>query len=309
MTEGYEAIFPLDSSEWKTITLRWDVFVQNYLPWSTKLPRNDTTSVIDPNKIALIGFGFGRYLHHFYPAQASFQIRNIRLQEKIPVVRPKAFTQGWSHTKSLLAQKKPIKILLMGDSLTDFAGDRSYGYHLGQKIKKSWGSDCEVINAAVAGHSSRGGLIVLPRSLRAMPNPDLVCILFGANDCKSVGLKPDFNEAVFAANLEALIDRIRNETGGSADICLINGVPRLKEVGGASSGEVERIVNGVKVAAEHEKTAFVNTFDAYLALSAVDKKNYYKDTVHQTPAGWELLGRLVFDELRKPVTPAMGNVK
>lgn len=298
VTLGYEAIFPLDSKEWKKVTLRWNDFVQNYLAWDPKNADDDTAPLIDPAKIALIGFGLGHYFHKHYPAHASFQIRKISLVDRIPERNPDCFSRGWSRTKAVLSQKQKLRILLIGDSTAQLGGDQSYGYFLSRKIKEVWGNDFEVANCGIGGHSVRGGTIILPRSLRAMPDPDLVFILFGANDAKSLGLRPGFNEAAFKSALEQLIDKVRAGTGGTADICLLSGIPRLLPDCTASAGTIEQIVNGVRDAAANKKTAFVDTFTIYLHLTAEERKAYYADTIHPKPAGQEFLGNLIFDKLR-----------
>jgi lysophospholipase L1-like esterase len=302
VTEGYEAIFPLDSTDWKKVTLRWDLFAQNYLPFGEKTTGNHTTQSIDPAQITLIGFGISYYMHAHYPTHAvTFQIRNISLVDHLSTPKANSFSQGFSHTNVLLAQKRPLNILLLGDSITEMGGKQSYAYYLGKKIKQFWGNDCEIANCGVGGHSVRGGMIILPRSLRTMPNPDVVFILYGANDCKAVEKKPGFNEQTFRMDLENLIDRVRIATGGNADICLINGVPRLGAQSLESSGDVERIVDGHKGAATNKKTAFVDTFGAYLQLPSEQRKHYYLDTVHQNQLGLEYIGNKVFETLRAAI--------
>jgi lysophospholipase L1-like esterase len=311
---GYEAIFPLDGKDWKKITLRWDDFVQNYLPWAKMNVNDDTRPVLDPAKIAFIGFGEGRYFIKFYPRQADFSIRNIQLVDEIPAPQVPAFSPGWTHVKSLLGTSRKINILLLGDSITDFGDDHSYGYFLGQKIKQTWGNDCVVANCGIRGHSIRGGIIVLPRSLRTMPDPDLVCILYGANDSTALGLKSEFNEQVFKQETEELIDKVRIGTNGNADICLVTGDPRhLKEtvngvaqVSPKSNGLIEKIIPAFKEAAAERQTAYADTFSRYLTITPDQQKQYYrpKDIVHQSPAGLEFMGDLVFDQLQANVKAA-----
>lgn len=300
---GFEAIFFLESTEWTRLTLRWHDFVQNHLAWDPECARDDSTLRIDPARIRLIGFGLGNYLNGHYPAHANFQIRNFRLADQLPEQPPRSsFSEGWSRTSSVIEQRsEPLRILLIGDSITSMGGDESYGYFLGQHITRTWGVACEVANCGVGGHSVRGGTIVLPRSLRTMPVPDLACIFFGANDVKALGLKPGFGEEAFRMQLEDLIEKVRSGTRGMADICLVSGVPRLLPDSTVSAGTIEQIVNGVRAAASNKKAAFVDTFATYLHLSPEEKQTYYMDTVHQTPAGRQYLGCLVFEALRAEI--------
>jgi lysophospholipase L1-like esterase len=168
------------------------------------------------------------------------------------------------------------------------------------------GVDCQVANAGIGGHSARHGLIVLPRSMLSMPDPDLVCIMYGANDCKAANPpfeKTGFSEAAFARNLEALVDQVRRLTGGQADVMLLSGVPRLDKPGGTTSGAVEAIVGAVRRVASEKKTAFCDTVPAFLSLTAAEKQQFYLDTIHQTQAGLEFIGKLVFESLANPSSP------
>ena len=299
---GYEAIFPLDSMEWKNVTLKWEAFVQNYLPWDAKSPQDLSAPLLEPARIASIGFGLGHYFHKHYPAHTAFQIRNISLVHQIFEDKAASFSEKWSHTRTVLGKKRKYRILLIGDSITELGGNQSYGDLLGRKIKEKWGNDCETSNCGIGGHSVRAGTIILPRSLRTMPDPDLVFVLFGANDVKALGLKHGFNEETFKIGIEGLIDKIRAGTGGETDICLLSGVPRLLPDGAGSAGTVEQIVNGIKRAAEDKRTGFVDTFDTYLHLAPGQQKTYYADTVHPTPAGQEFLASLIFGELNAKMT-------
>jgi lysophospholipase L1-like esterase len=297
---GYEALFPLDSTAWKKITLGWNSFVQSYLPWDTKAAKDNGGPALDPSAVAFLSFGWGQYFNRYLPTHASFQVRNVQLVDHVDQPAPPAtFSPGWSHTLSLLGSGKPIKILLLGDSITDFGGDHSYGYFLGQKIKATWGNDCTVANCGIGGHTVRGGLIILPRSLRTMPDPDLVFILFGGNDTKAVGLKPGFDQEVFKTELEQMIDRVRIATGGQADICLLSGVARLAHpAAGPSTGVIEKVAPGIQEAAAERKTAYVDSLASYLQLTPDQQKQYYRDTIHQQPAGHEYIAGLIFTQLQ-----------
>jgi lysophospholipase L1-like esterase len=295
---GYEAIFPLASKDWKKVILRWNSFVQNYLPWEPRSIQDNSTTFLDPKKVGRIGFGLGHYFHNHYPRHVTFQIRNISPADRMAAGERTTFSVGWSHLKTLLGRKHKLNLMLIGDSITQLGSDESYGHHLGLKIQEKWGNEFAVANCGVGGHSVRGGTIVLPRSLRTMPHPDLVFVFFGANDGKALGLKKEFGQHDFRMKLERLIDAIRTETQGIPDICLLSGVPRLLPDSAATSGTLEKIVDGVKEAALEKKTAFVDTFHSYLRLSPEERALYYRDTVHPKPEGQVFLGTLIFDTLR-----------
>ena len=291
---GYEAVFPLESQEWTTVTLRFDDFVESSKPWSVRGKMTPESNVIDPSRIRFIACGQGYHFYKFYPAECAFSIRNIQLVTKIDRPSIESYSKGLGRTTKRLKEKQDINVLLLGDSITDLGGDNSYAVHACKKLTEQYGSAIRVANCGIAGHSVRGGTIVLPRSLQTMPKPDLVCILYGANDCKAVGGSSGFDQAAFKVQLERLIDAVRRHTKGQADILLINGVPRLDKARNQSTGEVEKIAGAVEEAARSRETAFLDTMDVYLKLDSETRKRYYRDTVHQNAEGLAFLGDLLF---------------
>jgi lysophospholipase L1-like esterase len=303
LLNGYEAFFPLDSIEWRVMTLRWRDFIKNDLPWDAKARLGMDDIALASGKLKFIGFGRGNANYKFFATQFGFSIRNFRVVSSLPVDPVRAYSKGLTSTHALIEQKKPMNILLLGDSITDFGGGKSYGYHCAQLIQKKWGVTCKVANAGIAGQTVRFSTIALPRSLRAMPQPDLVCIMYGANDCKAANPpfeKSGFSEAVFAKNLEALIDDVRRRTDGKADIILLSGVPRLDKRGGKTTGAVEKIVGAIKKVATQKETAYCDTFSAYLTLPTEQKNTYYMDTIHQAQPGLQYIGNLLFKTIETP---------
>jgi lysophospholipase L1-like esterase len=301
---AYEAIFPLKSTDWQTMTLRWTDFTKNDIPWVKEAQLSLATVSPIPEKLKFIGFGRGQSFHKYYTPKFSFEIRNIRVLPKMSNVPIQPYSKGLTKVKNLIQQKKPLNILMLGDSITDMGEGKSHGYHCAQLIKQKWNVDAEVVNAGIGGHSVRAGTIVLPRSIRMMPNPDLVCVMYGANDCKAATGEfnnSGFNEDVFARNLEGLIDQVRRQTGGQADIVLISGVPRLDGKTWITTGAVENIVGAYKKVADKKETAFCDTFPVVLALPVAQKKIYYKDTVHQKPAGLAFIGQILFKTIEAAV--------
>lgn len=292
---GYEAVFLLSSTEWTKISIRFRDFVENHKPWSVAGRMDVQTLQINPANVSTIGFGRGNHFHKFYPTESSFSIRNIQLEQHMPDNTIATYTYGMENTLAKLKKKQPVKILLLGDSITDFGKDESYAVYCGRKLKEKFGSDIVVENCGVGGHSVRGGEIVLPRSLRAMPDPDMVCIFYGANDCKAVSDESGFDERVFQLQVERLVDKVRQETNGKADILLINGVPRLNKERMQSTGEVERISGAFRHVAAEKDTGFLDTMSVYRSLSKKEWDTYYKDTIHQNAKGLAHIGLLMYD--------------
>ena len=298
-TSAYEASFPLASTEWHTVTLRWEDVVQR---WYHRKEQSIADMHINPSSISTLSFGIGSSMHKFFPASYSLEVRNIQSLKSAPPIPEIPFSKGLSRMIAKIKSRQPLKILLLGDSITDFGKDRSYGYFCAELIKKNYGVESQVTNAGIAGHTVPCGTIVLPRSLRAMPDPDLVCVMFGANDCK-VNDTPgyDLTPAVFSRHLSDLIKRVRQGTKGNADILLLNGVPRLDAQQIQTTGVVETIAGGAKLAAEQNQTGFVDTLAGYLAMQPETRKELYnpKDTIHQGSKGLEFIGGQVFEVIKK----------
>ncbi|MES2308447.1 MAG: GDSL-type esterase/lipase family protein [Verrucomicrobiota bacterium] len=297
-TLGYEALFPLASTDWQKVTLRWEDFVQNYLPYNKNIVARTSTLNLDPGKIRFLGFGTGCPLYKYYPSSYSLQVRNIRVEDKISPPPSLSYDQGLSRTISKIKNKQPLKILLLGDSITDLGGDHSYGYFCAKMLKETYGIESQVVNAGIGGQSVRYGTIILPRSLRTMPDPDLVCIMFGANDCKETEFRPDFTADTFRQQISALIARVRQGTGGQADIILLSGVPRLDDQKRATVGVVEKIAPGIQLAAEQNQTGYVDTLSAYLGLESTFRATFFLDTIHQNPKGLEYIGTQLFQRIK-----------
>jgi lysophospholipase L1-like esterase len=290
LLDGYEALFPLSDAKWHKVTLRWSDFVQNTLPWAkNKGARFTAESVkLDPARVTRIGFGHGRYFFD-YDAAYSLEIDDVRLEKSLSARKaPEKFSAGLGRTAALLKAGKPVKILALGDSITWRGKKRSYAHLLGGKLKEKFRSEVTACNRGIAGYSARGGAISLPRDVRAMPDPDLVLVFFGANDCKAakLGVTPQ----VFAAHLGDLVDRVRVATGGRADVMILSGVPR-----GQRAGEpVSSIVKGAAMAAKQKQAAFCDSYPVFKKMPAAEHKKCCPDGLHFSAAGQRKMAELVF---------------
>lgn len=292
---GYEATFFIDDTEWTQVVIGWDAFVPNFKPWD-KHAKNAAELVLDPTQMTRVAFGRGNHFQNHYPEFWGFDVRAVKAVNSIPArVNPEEFSKGLSRVRSLVDARQPLKILLLGDSITEHGRDASYGHHVAQLIQQRFGVSSTVVNAGVGGHSVRGGRLVLKRSLSQMPDPDLVFIMYGANDSKAVPI--GLNADVFKSQLEMLIDDVRCLTEGEPDIVLLTGVPRLDTERMQTANIVEPIVPGIHSAADARETALVDTFSIYLNFSQDEIDAYYKDTVHPSVSGHEYLGTVVFEQI------------
>ncbi len=108
----------------------------------------------------------------------------------------------------------------MGDSLTDehHWANKDVVWHrlLAKAIEEKYGSKVTIVNPAIGGTTLSQNTILMPRWSIEAPEPDLVTVWFGYNDWDSGVRGPRFAEY-----LRLTVDRIRRQTGGSADILLM----------------------------------------------------------------------------------------
>jgi acyl-CoA thioesterase-1 len=103
-----------------------------------------------------------------------------------------------------LAAEKPVKVVVLGDSLSagfQLTADESFPAQL-ERLLKAKGLAVEVVNAGVSGDTSAGGLSRLDWSVPQ--GTDAVIVELGANDMLR-GIEPKLTRA----SLEQIIGRLR----------------------------------------------------------------------------------------------------
>jgi lysophospholipase L1-like esterase len=216
----YGYCFPIDSTEWKKITVRWSDLTPELAG-----PLIGGKDGYPPSHFG--SFFFGKWFYwRDYPAH-SFTIDRIALEPKIPAAEIPAINPadtGLKRLRAKLAKHPPITLVTMGDSLTDqhHWSNREVVWHglLAEAIKAKYGSQVKVINPAIGGTTLSQNMILMPRWLAEAPEPDLVTVWFGGNDWDSKVRGPRFGEY-----LRLCVDRIRAQTHGHADILLMTNIP------------------------------------------------------------------------------------
>ncbi len=181
----YAYCFPIDSTQWRKITI----------PWCDLIPELPAGKLVDPRAgYAPSRFGnlwFGKwYYWRDYPA-CSFTVDQVVLERSIPADRID-HTPPDPGTPRLLAKLKarqPVTIVTMGDSLSDKRhwANREvlWSEVLVEQLKKQYGGEVRLVNPALGGTQFTQNLILMPRWLNDAPKPDLVTVWFGFNDWDS----------------------------------------------------------------------------------------------------------------------------
>lgn len=296
LLNAHEAGFWIESTSWNEITIPLHQFVRNQKPWNVKRMDGTKTSV-DTVKVTHLGFGRGFQNHHYNIPNYAFDIKDIEFIEEDQQQKLK-ITKGIAKSCSKIKNGKHLKVLLLGDSITYLGKGKSHFYHALKQIEIP-DSKFDVANMAISGHSVRGGSIVLARSLAAMPDPDLVIIMYGANDCKSVSLNSGFSSVVFESQLEHFLHHINRLTKGKSEFILLNGVPRINIKSKKSEGSVEKLSPAYENLSKKYSLPLCDTMSAYLEMSPESKAKYYRDSVHQNQRGLEFIGKHIAKTLLK----------
>lgn len=295
---AHEAIFSLKSTTWQKVEIPLSDFIYNIKPWNAK--KMDASSLnVSKEKTKFIGFGMGFMFHKYYHPNYSFKIRKVQFINKVSTDHLPIMA-GLKGLKQKLNNGIDVNVLLLGDSITYHGKDKNHCFYAFEKLKSQYKSKINIVNAAIGGHTVRAGQIILPRTLRTMPNPDLVVLFYGANDC-GVFKEADsgYSSEIFQQQLLSLIHKVNDNTNGTADFLLINGVARLEKGSLISRGIVEKLAPAYKNISKDLGLTLCDSLSSYAKLSNEDKKRYYKDTIHQTDEGLAYIGSLLVPVILK----------
>jgi acyl-CoA thioesterase I len=129
-------------------------------------------------------------------------------------------------TIGLLGEKKPVTLLLFGDSISEGYNASGftqvppyqppYGKLLARALEAHYRTTVNFINRSLAGKTTEWAVMNAGKAAEA--EPDLAIIAFGMNDA-SVGMRPE----TFAANVKSVMDTIR-AVSPSCEFILVAGM-------------------------------------------------------------------------------------
>ena len=279
----YDFAFPIDGTEWKKVVVAWRDLVP-VLPAAKFL---DPKGSHPPSKLSSLWFGKWWYWRDY--GAHSFTIDEMRLEASIPpAAKPGLPAQPLERTLAKLKAGKPVTVVTMGDSLTDYNhwANKPVNWPtvFTQKLKEKYKSEAKIINPAIGGTQLRQGIILMPRWLAEAPEPDLVTVLYGYNDFDAGMRGEGFRETVGET-----IDRIRLATRGKSDVLVITTTPALERW--TTMGELSQ---AVRAAAGDKKAAFADTEKAFHAVAEAQRATLFcSDKAHLGPAGHETVAAAV----------------
>jgi lysophospholipase L1-like esterase len=288
----YDFMFPIEQTEWRRIVVPWRDLVP-VLPSAESKPL-DAKAGHPPSKLSALWFGKWWYWRDYGPH--SYTIDEIRLEPSIKLdenlyVPPGT---GLDRVRAKLAQGKPLTLVTMGDSLTDYRhwANREVNWptRLVKKLKTKYHSDVKIVNPAIGGTQLQQGLVLIPRWLDEAPEPDLVTVCYGGNDWEA-GMRSE----MFLQTVRDTIDRVRRATQGKADVLVMTTVPSLEQW----TLKTE-LAEACRAAATERKAGIADIEKAFSAASPGRRELLFsKDKVHLGPDGHEQVAQTVLEALEK----------
>jgi lysophospholipase L1-like esterase len=287
----YDYMFPIDGTEWRKIVVAWRDLVPVLPPPQAKFL--DPKAGNAPSKLSALWFGKWWYWRDY--AAHAYAIDELRLEPSIkPDEAPPPAGAPLERVLGKLKAGKPVTLVTMGDSLTDFQhwANREVNWPtiLSKRIKDKYRSDAKVVNPAIGGTQLRQGLVLLPRWLAEAPEPDLVTVCYGGNDWES-GMRGE----LFRETMRETVDRVRRATRGRADVLVMTTVPALEQW--ALKNELAEACRG---AASDRKAGLADVEKAFGAVPADRREPLFcRDKVHLGAAGHEAAAAAVLEAIER----------
>lgn len=278
-TNIFQAVFPLDSKEWRRVEIRWDEFFQI----------NDGTREAGINWNDLNVFALGSRAMW---GSCSYAIDDIALASIEPAPARRAYDGmcGLSHTVAKLKEGAQVTLAALGDSITygtkvpqEKRDSALYFALVAEGLEESFdGVSVKAVNAGRGGDTIAEGLVRIGHQVAAC-NADLVMVYLGANDAFY-----DFPEQRVRHTMSLLLDKLLETT--DADILLLGptqiiGKPGVPESYGKIYSEVAR----------EKGVAYLDLSDALAVLAEPDFDMALADNVHLSVYGHEVVGQAILE--------------
>lgn len=287
----YAYCFPISSDQWQKVVVPWSDLTPELAG-----PLVDGKGGYTPSHFG--NFWFGKWFYWRDCPAISYAVDQVQLEQTIDPPAKSISPQGktpLARFRDKLAHHQPVTIVTMGDSLTD---KRHWSNQsvlwcelLAKELKSKYASDVTLINPAVGGTTLSQNIVTMPLWSTRAPNPDLVTVWFGGNDWDS-GVRGKR----FAEYLRLAVDRIRRQTGGSADILLLTTLPGHDHW--ETTRELEQAAEDV---AAEKQTALVDIAAEFRKAGSADQalaRDYWAwDKTHLGKAGHELTARQVMSAI------------
>ena len=288
----YAYAFPISSTEWTKVVVPW----RDIIPETAKAEAKflDAKNGNAPSKLGQIWFGKWWYWRDY--AACSYTVDNIKLEPEIKVDETDYTPKGapLARVYQKLKAGRPVTIVTMGDSLTDYNHwankQTNWPTLFAKALKDKYKSEVTIVNPAMGGTELRGNIVLIPRWVQKTPEPDLVTICFGFNDFAS-GMKGP----AFVDSQKLAVDNIRRATKGKSDVLIITTCPAVEHW-----DDLGELAQACRDAAKARNAGIADTFAAFHEAGKENKEKLYcDDKTHLGASGHELFAKTVMEAIEK----------
>jgi lysophospholipase L1-like esterase len=285
----YAYTFSLKDTAWRKVAVAWrDLLPEVSNPAAKPI---DASANNVPAKLGPIWFGKWWYWRD--AAAHSYSIADLRLEASVEIDRSDYKPKGnpLARVATKLKAVQPIKIVTMGDSLTDTHhwSNRELNWPLLLKaaLERQYGSKVTIVNPAIGGTELRQNLVLLPEWSRDNGDADLVTICFGGNDWNAGIRGPGFE----IDNRDA-VELVRRATAGKADVLVMTTCPQA-----AKWDTLAELAEAGRKAAAETNAGLADIYAAFHAAGDQRDKLLAWDHVHLGRAGQELFAATIMKAL------------
>jgi len=290
----YAACFSIKGTDWQKVMIPWRDFECTIPKEDAKPFPLDAKNGNAPSKLGQLRFGRWWFWKDW--EAHSYTIDQLSLEKEIPLDNTDYKPKGdpLARVAAKLKSGKPVTVVLMGDSLTDYDHwankEVNWPTLFKAKLKEKFKSDATIVNSAIGGTELRTNIVLIPKWIQVAPEPDLVTIFIGGNDFGN-----GMHKKVMTESMKDCIERVRRATKGKADILVMTTAPAT-----ASWDTIGELADGCRDAAKEENAGLVDVFAAFHEDGKTDKAHLYAtDSIHLGKGGHELVAKLVADALEK----------
>ncbi|HJT31016.1 MAG TPA: GDSL-type esterase/lipase family protein [Pirellulales bacterium] len=287
----YAFAFPINHTDWRKVVVHWrDLVPETANPAALPIDPHRGNA---PSKLGAIWFGKWWYWRDY--AAHSYTIDEIRLETSLPDddrdLRPSG--RPLARVKAKISRKEPVKIVLMGDSLTDVHHranrEQNWPAMLAARLTAA-GVKPTMVNTAIGGTELRQNIVLIPHWSDEHADADLVIVCFGGNDWSSGMRGPLFEPTCVTA-----IEAIRRATQGGADVLLCTTCPSVERW-----DTMAELSAACRAAARSQNAGLADIGAAFHAAGKTAEERstlFVSDKTHLAPAGHRLFADSVFSIL------------
>lgn len=281
----FQAVVPLTSTDWSTVTIRWDEFFQI----------NDGTRQASINWKDLNVFAFGSRTRWGSCAFEVDDMKLARIPERPEPPKAPPGMRSLAPTREKLAAGGDFTLVALGDSITvgvkvpsNKRATDVYSARVARGLEEAFpAANVRHVNRGVGGNTIAEGLIRIGHEV-APENPDLVLVLLGANDAIY-----EFTDPRVRHTMATLLDRLIETT--DADILLLGPTQITNK-----PGIPERYATVYEELARQKGVAYFNLAPSLSVLARDDYKRALADTVHLSQYGHQVIAKAVLERILQP---------